>query len=401
MDYFHCELGKDDYRKLMIVEKGLLPLRKLASDKGSENRENDLAETGKETVGSPQLSANIMPDSQRPNLRTRDSRSASPPLRAEALPASLRFVGSNTSQSNTNNNGGRKDEEDDSDEEMEPGPQQTAHSPTPTPSPPHQSPPLDPTNRDPFRSAQAGIPSTNLPMARADRAQWNQIADIFELDSKHRAEALRISSITGSENQYHASVCLLQKTRQDMDNVVAQLRSTASWKPAADLGLYSQTRLTKIIRETLQDHTMESYTYKVDPNKKMIQRSFEKIAMNAIINQSNSWKSENLPQDFGTTLTDLKRHEAFMKFFGAKVRHVRDDFRIALLNNMIVTHSNIDEPAQPVPKLSELLLLLTRFFNPQDPRTAKEVDADMDPKAKARYAYLVSIFGTHTVRFIA
>ncbi|EGG01731.1 uncharacterized protein MELLADRAFT_66868 [Melampsora larici-populina 98AG31] len=258
-----------------------------------------------------------MPDSQRPTLRTRDSRSASPPLRAEALPASLRFVGSNTSQSNTDNHGGRKEEENDSDEEMELGPQKTAHSPTPTPSPPHQSPPLDPTNRDPFRSTQ------------------NQLS---------------------SENQYHASVCLLQKTRQDMDNVVAQLRSTASWKPAADLG----TRLTKIIRETLQDHTMESYTYKVDSNKKLIQRSFEKIAMNAIFNQSTSWKSENLPPDFGTTLTDLKRHEAFMKFFGAKVRHVRDDFRIALLNNMLVTHSNVDEPAQPVPKLSELLLLVSQ-----------------------------------------
>ncbi|EGG05197.1 uncharacterized protein MELLADRAFT_88276 [Melampsora larici-populina 98AG31] len=221
-------------------------------------------------------------------------------------------------------------------------------------------------------------------MAPADRAQWNQLADIFELDSKHRAEALRISSITGSENQYHASVCLLQKTRQDMDNVVSQLCSAASWKPAADLG----TRLTKIIRETLQDHTMESYTYRVDSKKKPIQKSFEKIAMNAIINQSESWKLENLPQDFGSTLTDLKKHEAFMKFFGAKVRHVRDDFRIALLTNILVTHANIDEPAQPVPKLSELLLLLTRFFNPQDPRTAKEIEADMDSKAKARFAYL-------------
>ncbi|EGF98852.1 uncharacterized protein MELLADRAFT_113208 [Melampsora larici-populina 98AG31] len=127
---------------------------------------------------------------------------------------------------------------------------------------------------------------------------------------------------------------LTMKTCQDMDNVVSQLRSASTWKPAADLG----TRLTKIIHETLRDHTMESYTYRVDSHKKPIQRSFEKVAM--------------------------------------------------LLTNMLVTHANIDEPAQPVPKLSELLLLLNHFFNPQDPHTAKELEAEMDSKAKARFAYL-------------
>ncbi|KAH9814316.1 hypothetical protein DFH28DRAFT_1127336 [Melampsora americana] len=285
-------------------------------------------------------------------VRRRDSRSLSP-LPTNSLPSSLRFVGSSTSQSNDNstsqNNdnldaGRNKDsgDHDDNPDGMEVD-EQRATDFLPNF---NQGSPSDDANQNRFQTAQSGIPSTNLPMAPAARSQWNQLADIFQLDSKHRAEALRISSITGSENQYHALVCLLQKTRQDMDQVVSQIRSAAGWKPAADLG---------IIRETLRDHTIESYTLKVDSKKKPIARSFDKIAMEAIMKQTDSWKSENLPSDFGTSLTDLKQHEAFMKFFGAKVRHVRDDFRVALLTNILVPQAK-----------------LAHFFNPQDLRTESE-----------------------------
>ncbi|EGG05918.1 uncharacterized protein MELLADRAFT_87626 [Melampsora larici-populina 98AG31] len=313
----------------------------------------------------------------------------------ESLPSSLRFVGSSTSQRNPNNNRNEDGRDhSNSPNHMQIDPQRTPDSPSSSDRAPHS----DDTNKNRFQTAQPGIPSTHLPMAPAARAQWNQLADIFELDSKYRAEALRISSITGTENQYHTLVCLLQKTRQDMDNVASQLRSAAGWKPAADLG----TRLTKIIRETLQDHTIESYTLKVDSNKKPIARSFDKKAMNAIMKQSDSWKLENLPSDFGTSLTDLKKHEAFMKFFGAKIRHVRDDFRVVLLTNILVPHAKVNEPLQPVPKLSELQLLaslnlfaVSHLLVMQLHRTSlimehvtKEINTTLDSKAQARFAYL-------------
>ncbi|KAH9813451.1 hypothetical protein DFH28DRAFT_1083808 [Melampsora americana] len=233
-----------------------------------------------------------------------------------ALPSFLKFSGSSTSQSNLDHDAGRDEDGGDHDN--------TSHSmevdfQRETDSLPNfdQESPSDDITQTCFQTAQPGYPSMNLPMAPAAQAQWT--------------DALRIGSITGSENQYHALVCLLQKTHQDMDNVMSQLCPAVGWKPASDLG--------------------------------------------AIY--------------FGTTLTDLNKHKASMKFFGARIRHIWDDFRAALLTNILVPQSKVSKPRQPVPKLSELQLLASQLPSLSHIYLCikKGTNASLDSKAQAQFSY--------------
>lgn len=127
----------------------------------------------------------------------------------------------------------------------------------------------------------------------------------------------------------------------------------------------------------------------MDSEHEPITGSFYAKAMESVNSQSPSWKSENLPQDFGKTLEDLTSHDAFMKIFRDKVRHVRDEFRVVLLTNIHISKAKAKqkEPVLPIPKLFTLQGILSRWFN-ANYKTNEEVDNDMDPKAKARFAYL-------------
>ncbi|EGG04597.1 uncharacterized protein MELLADRAFT_88647 [Melampsora larici-populina 98AG31] len=219
-------------------------------------------------------------------------------------------------------------------------------------------------------------------MAPANRANWDQVADIFGLDSNYRAEALRISSITGDDNRYYALVCLNQKARQE--SVKNSTRSHLDWTPKATLA----DELKKMLRLILRDSSIESYTDTLNSSKTIISGSFHRKAMQAIMNQTDSWKAEFLPPDFGTTLDDLFNHDKFIKFLKAKLRHARDDFRAEIMTNIWVPKSKINEPQIEVPDLESLLGLLYRFFDRNESRTPKELKRQVDAKTQARFAYL-------------
>lgn len=241
-------------------------------------------------------------------------------------------------------------------------------------------------DREPFQTSSSDRPSINLPMGRARRAQWEQLADIFDLDSTHRANALRISSITGSQNQFQAGVCLMQKVLQELGKKSTENHATAAsaaWVPRSDFG----TRIIDVMRRTLKDHTIEAYTNTMGSDKRPIIGSFHRKAMQALLSQTPEWKAETLPPNFGNTLDDLTAHVKFMGEFKDRLRHQRDGFRVILLKNIRVTTETKDEEPLPVPTMGTLLGDLARFFGPES-RTDKEIEAATDPSARARFAYL-------------
>ncbi|KAH9818002.1 hypothetical protein DFH28DRAFT_1154054 [Melampsora americana] len=220
-------------------------------------------------------------------------------------------------------------------------------------------------------------------MAPENRAKWDQVADIFGLDSNHRAEAFRISSITGDDNRYYALVCLNKKARQESVRNLTR-NSHLDWTPKSTFA----DELKKMLRLILRDSTIESYTNTLNSSKTIIPGSFHRKAMQAIMKQSDSWKAEFLPPDFGTTLEDLSNHIKFMKLLKEKLRHARDDFRGVIMTNIWVPKSKIDEPQIEVPDLKALLGLLYRFFDQNESRTPKELKQQLDAKTQARFAYL-------------
>ncbi|KAH9814695.1 hypothetical protein DFH28DRAFT_928803 [Melampsora americana] len=146
-----------------------------------------------------------------------------------------------------------------------------------------------------FRSAVPSIPSVNLPMSPEDRAKFDQI--------------------TGDDNCYWTILCLQQQAGQQVAKQGASLHN--DWTPDTNL----PEQLKKIIRRTLGDPSIESYTKTLNSNKVIIPGSFHRKAMQAIMEMSTEWKAEHLPPDFGTTLQDLSNHEKFMELFKAKLRH--------------------------------------------------------------------------------
>ncbi|KAH9809157.1 hypothetical protein DFH28DRAFT_1036659 [Melampsora americana] len=242
-----------------------------------------------------------------------------------------------------------------------------------------------------FRSAVPSIPSVNLPMSPEDRAKFDQVANIFSLKPSYRAEALRLGSITGDDNCYWTILCLQQQARQQVAKQGASLHN--DWTPDTNL----PEQLKKIIRRTLGDPSIESYTETLNSNKVIIPGSFHRKAMQAIMDMSIEWKAEHLPPDFGTTLQDLSNHEKFMELFKAKLRHARDDFRLILLKEIWFTQSKINskQPQVEVPALGSLLGQLYNFFDPSESRTEKELQRDVDTKTQARFAYLRMAIGIY------
>ncbi|KAH9807985.1 hypothetical protein DFH28DRAFT_1137351 [Melampsora americana] len=225
-------------------------------------------------------------------------------------------------------------------------------------------------NEGPFRMSQSGVPSTNLPMAPANQQQWELVANAMGLEGTHRAEALRTSSITGDDNRFYALVCVMHRTRQELDKHLMH-RISDTWKPSSDLG----TRIIKIIRKALGCHTIASYTNTMDSNKEPIAASFHRKALvEAIIKKSPSWKSENLPPRYGTSVDDLADHEVFMNLFKAKLRHVRDEFRLLLLTNIHIPLAKKNETPLPVPNIATLQGMLMQYFDPTDSRTNDEIE---------------------------
>ncbi|KAH9809239.1 hypothetical protein DFH28DRAFT_1133901 [Melampsora americana] len=202
----------------------------------------------------------------------------------------------------------------------------------------------------PFCTGNPGVPSTNLPMAPANQRQWEQVANI----------------ITGDSNRFYAIVCIMLRTRHDLEKESAR-RLSENWRPSVDLG----ARIIKIMRQSLGCHLIDSYTNTEN-----------------IMKKSASWKSESLPPGFGETLDDLTNHETFMTLFKAKLRHVRDEFRVILLTNIHVPSSKKNKTPLPVPDIVTLQGLLTRFFESSDSRTNEEINNSINIKLKAWLAYL-------------
>ncbi|KAH9807623.1 hypothetical protein DFH28DRAFT_1138638 [Melampsora americana] len=327
---------------------------------------------------------------------SRNGRSASPALSTRSLlqsiPASLRFAMGDEEPPATQNSGATNStadsaeqrHEDDCLRPNEDSDQDMGHSNSRDSSSGDDGDERRSSLNDaPFRTANSACPSTNLPMAPANQQQWEQVANAMGLEGIHRAEALRTSSITGDDNRFYALVCVMHRTRQDMDKHF-QHRISDTWKPSSDLG----TRIIKIIRKALSCHTIASYTNTMDSNKEPIAASFHRKALEAIIKKSPSWKSENLPPRFGTSVDDLADHEVFMNLFKAKLRHVRDEFRLLLLTNIHVPSAKKSETPLPVPNIATLQGMLMRYFDSTDSRTNDEIDNQIDLKAKARFAYL-------------
>ncbi|KAH9815822.1 hypothetical protein DFH28DRAFT_1107294, partial [Melampsora americana] len=197
-----------------------------------------------------------------------------------------------------------------------------------------------------FRSAVPSIPSVNLPMSPEDRAKFDQVANIFSLEPSYRAEALRLGSITGDDNRYWTILCLQQQARQQVAKQGASLHN--DWTPDTNL----PEQLKKIIRRTLGDPSIESYTETLNSNKVIIPGSFHRKAM--------------------------------------------------LLKEIWFTQSKINskQPQVEVPALGSLLgqlnfLKLYNFFDPSESCTEKELQRDVDTKTQARFAYLRMAIGIY------
>ncbi|EGG06636.1 uncharacterized protein MELLADRAFT_86483 [Melampsora larici-populina 98AG31] len=225
--------------------------------------------------------------------------------------------------------------------------------------------------------------SISLPMAPEDRAKWDQVAGLFDLNPTSHAQALNISSITGDNNRYHALVCLMHQLRQDFAKQQLGNCSSDHWKPDPDLG----PELMRMMRLTLRCHTIESYII-IDSQTEPMEGSFYEKAMQAINSKSDSWKSEYLPPRFGTTSEDKNDHEIFMRLFRDKLREVLEEFRLILLTHIYTPTRKLDDPVQAVPDIIALQGLLFRFFDKNDRRTDEEINAQIDPKATLRFAYL-------------
>ncbi|KAH9820313.1 hypothetical protein DFH28DRAFT_1218322 [Melampsora americana] len=237
---------------------------------------------------------------------------------------------------------------------------------------------------DLFRTADPAVPSVRRPMAPGDRSRFDQVANIFSLESNYQAEALRLGSITGNDNRYWTLLCLQQLTRQEFAKKAAS--SSTEWTPKPKL----VEQLKRLIRCTLCDSSIESYTETLDQNKVIIPGSLHRKTMQAIMGQSKDWKAEYLPANFGTTLDDLSNHERFMEILRAKLRHARDDFRLVLLQDIAIPQRKIDmkEPQNEVPSLGSLLGQLYHFFNPNESRTVNELLKQVNTKTQSRFAYL-------------
>ncbi|EGG03918.1 uncharacterized protein MELLADRAFT_89727 [Melampsora larici-populina 98AG31] len=235
-----------------------------------------------------------------------------------------------------------------------------------------------------FRTADPSVPSVRRLMAPNDREKFEKVADIFGLDSRYRAEALRLGSITGDDNRYWTLLCLQQLQRQELAKEAAN--SCAEWIPKPNFA----EQLKKLMRRTLRDSFIKSYTETLDQNKVIISGSFHRKAMQAIMDNTKAWKAEYLPSDFGTTLEDLSNHDKFMELFRSKLRHARDDFPLILLKEIVVPQRKIDlkEPQTEVPALGALLGHLYHFFDPNESRTMTELLKAVNTKTQARFAYL-------------
>ncbi|KAH9807062.1 hypothetical protein DFH28DRAFT_917391, partial [Melampsora americana] len=302
-----------------------------------------------------------------------------------SLPQSMRFVAEDSGERNED----EEEEEEEEDEQASSRQNQKRKRSSQIEEDNYLPSPITP--QTPFRSSNGAEPSLNLPMPPETRQRWEKIADIYQLEGSQRASALRTCSITGPENQFFALVCLLHRNTPDISQ---QHLPPAYWKPSSDFGAsqLSFPRLLKVIRKTLSSHKIEAYTAVMDSEKKdPIMGSFYKKAMEAVIGKSPSWKAENLPKDFGKTLEDLTNHDLFMQLFREKLRHVRDELRVILLTGIHVPKAKQNDPLLPIPNLFTLQGLLTRWFHPTD-KTNKEIDKEMDSKAKARFAYLAASY---------
>ncbi|KAH9814287.1 hypothetical protein DFH28DRAFT_894698 [Melampsora americana] len=235
-----------------------------------------------------------------------------------------------------------------------------------------------------FRTADPAVPSVRRPMGPGDREKFDQVANIFSLESNSRAEAFRLGSITGNDNRYWTLLCLQQLTRQELAKEAASIPT--EWIPKPKFA----EQLKRLIRRTLRDPSIESYTETLDQNKVVIPGSLHRKTMQAIMDQSKDWKAEYLPSNFGTTLEDLSNHEKFMEIFRAKLRHARDDFRLVLLQDIVIPQRKFDlkEPQTEVPSLGPLLGQLYHFFNPNESRTVNELVKQVKTKTQSRFAYL-------------
>ncbi|KAH9816593.1 hypothetical protein DFH28DRAFT_1159959 [Melampsora americana] len=187
-----------------------------------------------------------------------------------------------------------------------------------------------------FRTADPAVPLVRRPMAPGDRERFQQVANIFSLESDYQAEAFRLGSITGNDNRYWTLLCLQQLTRQEFAKKAAC--SFTEWTPKPKLA----EQLKRLIRRTLCDSLIESYTETLDQNKVVIPGSLHWKTMQAIMGQSKDWKAEYLPSDFGTTLDDLSNHES----------------------------------------------QLYHFFNPNESRTVNELLKQVNTKTQSQFAYL-------------
>ncbi|KAH9808930.1 hypothetical protein DFH28DRAFT_907262 [Melampsora americana] len=323
----------------------------------------------------------------------------------DSLPPSLRYAKSSSKQSkydqnNRANNRGDTGANNKEKDNIDPG--QGGSSGSEEEEEPQNSPKSNSRNhQEPFQTSSSDNPSINLPMGRARRAEWEKLADLFHLESTYRADALRISSITGSQNQFQASVCLMQQVLQelgkktsDSHDGVHDTESSTAWTPRSDFG----TRIINVMHLTLKDHTIEAYTNTVYADKTPIIGSFHRKTMQALMGKTPAWKAETLPPDFGDTLDDLTAHVKFMGGFKDRLRHQRDNFRVILLKNIRVTAESVNEDLLPVPTMKELLgdvrvyiscHDLARWFGP-DSRTNDEIEAATDATARARFAYLTT-----------
>ncbi|EGG05576.1 uncharacterized protein MELLADRAFT_63974 [Melampsora larici-populina 98AG31] len=114
-------------------------------------------------------------------------------------------------------------------------------------------------HREPFLTSSSDWPSINLPMGQARRAEWELLADIFDLDATHCGNALPISLINGSQNQFQAGVCLMQQVLQELGKQSTENQATAtsaSWALRLDFGVpWKAETLPPILGDTLDDLT--------------------------------------------------------------------------------------------------------------------------------------------------